>query len=115
MTDRNLFVYVDLEGAAHFVGRLWARDRKGKESATFEYDATWLANPLRFPLEPALTLGKGPHHTPAGRQIFGAIGDSAPDRWGRVLIQREERRRARIEKRAPRSLLEADYLLVDRI
>jgi len=53
--------------------------------------------PIRFALEPALTLGKGPHHTAAGRQIFGAIGDSAPDRWGRVLIQREERRKAREE------------------
>jgi len=111
MTDRSLLVYVDLEAAPHIAGRLWARSRKGRESATFEYDAAWLANPLRFALEPALTLGKGPHHTAAGRQIFGAIGDSAPDRWGRVLIQREERRKAREEKRAPRTLLEVDYLL----
>jgi serine/threonine-protein kinase HipA len=111
MTDRSLLVYVDLEGAPHLVGRLWARSRKGKESTTFEYNAAWLANPLRFALEPALTLGKGPHHTAAGRQIFGAIGDSAPDRWGRVLIQREERRKAREEKRTPRTLLEVDYLL----
>jgi serine/threonine-protein kinase HipA len=77
----------------------------------FEYDTIWLANRSRFALEPALTLGKGPHHTAAGRQIFGAVGDSAPDRWGRVLIQREERRKAREEKRTPRTLLEADYLL----
>ncbi len=111
MTDRGLLVYVDLEGVPHLVGRLWSRSRKGKESATFEYDAAWLANPSRFALEPALTLGKGPHHTAAGRQIFGAIGDSAPDRWGRVLIQREERRKAREEKRMPRTLLEVDYLL----
>ena len=111
MTDRSLLVYVDLEGKPHLVGRLWARSPRGKESATFEYDAAWLANPLRFALEPALTLGKGPHHTAAGRQIFGAIGDSAPDRWGRVLIQREERRKAREEKRTPRTLLEVDYLL----
>lgn len=111
MTDRSLLAYVDLEGTPHLVGRLWARSRKGKESATFEYDAAWLANPSRFALEPALTLGKGPHHTVAGRQIFGAIGDSAPDRWGRVLIQREERRKAREDKRTPRTLLEVDYLL----
>ncbi|MGO4871631.1 MAG: type II toxin-antitoxin system HipA family toxin [Roseiarcus sp.] len=111
MTDRSLLVYVDLEGAPHRVGSLWARSRKGKESATFEYDAGWLDNPLHFALEPALTLGKGPHHTAAGRLIFGAIGDSAPDRWGRALIQREERRKAREEKRAPRTLLEVDYLL----
>jgi serine/threonine-protein kinase HipA len=111
MTDRILFVYVDLEGAPHLAGRLWARSRKGKESATFEYDAGWLANNLRFSLEPALTLGAGPHHTEAGRFIFGAIGDSAPDRWGRVLMQREERRKAREEKRLPRTLLEIDYLI----
>jgi len=90
---------------------VWARSRKGKESATFEYDATWLRNPARFALEPALTLGTGPHHTATGRLIFGAIGDSAPDRWGRALIQREERRKARVEERAPRTLLEIDYLL----
>lgn len=111
MTDRSLFVYVDLESVPHLVGRVWARSRKGKESATFEYDAEWLSSPFRFALEPALTLGSGPHHTEAGRLIFGAIGDSAPDRWGRVLIQREERRKAREEKRTPRTLLEVDYLL----
>lgn len=111
MMDRPLFIYVDLEGTPHRVGRLWARSRGAKESATFEYDGAWLANPLRFALDPALTLGKGPHHTEAGRSIFGAIGDSAPDRWGRVLIQREERRKAREEKRTPRTLLEIDYLL----
>lgn len=111
MTDRSLLVHVDLEGTPHLAGRLWARSRRGRESATFEYDATWLANPFRFALEPALTLGTGPHHTAAGRLIFGAIGDSAPDRWGRVLIQREERRRAREEKRTPRTLLEVDYLI----
>jgi len=111
LTDRSLLVHVDLKGTPHLVGRLWARSRKGKESATFEYDAGWLDNPLRFALEPALTLGKGPHHTVAGRLIFGAIGDSAPDRWGRGLIQRDERRKAREEKRTPRTLLEADFLL----
>ena len=111
MTDRSLLVYVDLEGAPHLVGRLWARSRKGKEGASFEYDDTWLARPFRFALEPALMLGRGPHHTMAGRLIFGAIGDSAPDRWGRTLIQREERRKARKEKRLPRTLLEVDYLL----
>jgi serine/threonine-protein kinase HipA len=111
LTDRSLLVHVDLKGTPHLVGRLWARSRKGKESATFEYDAGWLDNPLRFALEPALTLGKGPHHAVAGRLIIGAIGDSAPDRWGRGLIQRDERRKAREEKRTPRTLLEADFLL----
>jgi hypothetical protein len=43
--------------------------------------------------------------------MFGAIGDSAPDRWGRALMRRKERRRAEREKRTPRTLFEIDYLL----
>jgi serine/threonine-protein kinase HipA len=38
--DREALVYVDLDGVPHLVGRLWARARKNKESATFEYDKT---------------------------------------------------------------------------
>jgi serine/threonine-protein kinase HipA len=109
--DKIIHVYVDLGGEPHLVGRLWAHRGGRKESASFEYDIRWLDNPQRFALEPALTLDPGAHHTGEGRALFGAIGDSAPDRWGRVLIQREEQRRARAENRAPHSLGEADYLL----
>ncbi len=111
MSDRELLVYADLAGVAHFFGRLWARRARNRESATFEYDADWLASPARVELEPALMLGGGPQHTPQGRALFGAFGDSAPDRWGRNLIQRDERRRAQAEGRAPRSLGEVDFLL----
>ncbi len=111
MSDRELLIYVDLAGAAQLVGQLWARRARNRESASFEYDAQWLANPARFALEPALVLGGGPQHTPHGRSLFGAFGDSAPDRWGRNLIQRNERRRAQVEGRAPRSLGEVEYLL----
>lgn len=94
--DRDVLVYVDLEGTPHLVGHLWARLRRNTESATFEYDPGWLDHPARFPLEPALQLGPGPFHT-ADRPMFGAIGDSAPDRWGRTLMRRMERRRAEQE------------------
>ena len=109
--DKEALVYVDLQGTPHLVGRLWARERKDRESATFEYDKSWLAHPERFSLEPALKLGPGPFHTPSGKPLFGAIGDSAPDRWGRVLMRRAERRRAGHEGQAPRTLTEMDYLL----
>ncbi|HEX3744746.1 MAG TPA: HipA domain-containing protein [Bryobacteraceae bacterium] len=72
----------------------------------------WLAHPERFSLEPALKLGPGPFHTPSDKPLFGAIGDSAPDRWGRVLMRRAERRRAAREGKAPRTLREIDYLLM---
>ena len=110
--DQEALVYVDLQGAPQLVGRLWARIRTGRESATFEYDETWLAHRDRFSLEPALMLGPGPFHTPSGKPLFGAIGDSAPDRWGRVLVRRAERRRAEREGQVPRTVREIDYLLM---
>lgn len=110
--DKEIFVYADLQGASHLVGRLWARVRNERESATFEYERAWLEHPARFSLEPALKLGPGPFHTSADMPMFGAIGDSAPDRWGRALMRRMERRRAEKEGGTPRTLREIDYLLL---
>jgi serine/threonine-protein kinase HipA len=110
--DRVVLVYVELQGMPYQVGRLWARMRKDRESTTFEYDKNWLAHAERFSLEPALKLGPGPFHTPSDKPLFGAIGDSAPDRWGRVLMRRAERRRAERDGQAPRTLREIDYLLM---
>ena len=109
--NREIFIYADLNGESHLVGTLWTRQGKSRESASFEYDSSWLSNPKRFALEPALQLSAGTMHTDGNRALFGAIGDSAPDRWGRILIQREERRKTRKEERIPRTLSEADYLL----
>ena len=50
--DREILVYLDLDSTPHFVGRLWARVRKNKESASFEYDRAWLDNPRGFRLNP---------------------------------------------------------------
>lgn len=110
--DTEVFVHVDLDGVPHPVGCLWARARKGRDTATFEYERDWLASPVRFSLEPALQLGPGPFHTMADKPLFGAIGDSAPDRWGRVLMRRAERRRAEKAGETPRTLREIDYLLM---
>jgi len=109
--ERETWVYIDLDCAPVLVGRLWSRMRRGRESASFQYDEGWLQNPARFALEPALTLGVAAHHTPAGKALFGALGDSAPDRWGRTLMGRAERRAAGEEERTARSLTEIDYLL----
>ncbi|WP_420441489.1 type II toxin-antitoxin system HipA family toxin [Candidatus Palauibacter sp.] len=107
--ERRIRVHLDLNDTPLLIGRLRVRVRGDRESATFEYDPGWLDHPRRFALEPALTLGPGPFHT--RKALFGSIGDSAPDRWGRVLMRREEARRAGREGRRPRALFESDYLL----
>jgi serine/threonine-protein kinase HipA len=111
MAEPTAYVYVDLEGTPRLAGRLWARVRGARESATFEYAEEWRGFEQRFALDPALQIGEAPHHTAEGRAIFAALGDSAPDRWGRTLIARSEARAASADGRAMRSLFEIDYLL----
>jgi len=83
--ERVIEVFVELDGTSQFVGRLWSRSLKGRESASFEYDKKWIASDARFALEPLLTIDTGIHHSQPGKPLFGAIGDSAPDRWGRAF------------------------------
>ena len=93
------------------VGKLWFRSSNGRESASFEYEPAWLANSSdRFALEPGLNLNAGTFHT-QNMPLFGALGDSAPDRWGRVLMRRREERVARAAGKTPRTLSELDFLL----
>jgi serine/threonine-protein kinase HipA len=104
-------VHIELDGHTCRVGTLFRQAARGRESVTFEYHQDWLAHPARFSLEPGLGVGKGTFHPGSGREMFGSIGDSAPDTWGRRLMQRAERRRAIDEGRVPRPLHEADFLL----
>lgn len=107
----TIYVYVDLHGKPQFVGRLWAHSKGKFESATFEYDRAWLTDPRRFSLEPALKLVPGPVQTAEGKAIFGSFGDSAPDRWGRMLIKRAARMQASETHSPLQYLREVDYLL----
>jgi serine/threonine-protein kinase HipA len=104
-------VHIDLNGETRAVGLARSNRARGGETILFEYNAHWLENPNRFSLEPALALTRGAFAPPAGQAIFGSIGDSAPDTWGRRLMQRAERRQAEREGRAVRTLTESNYLL----
>lgn len=104
-------VHIDLNGRTQPIGLARSNRVRGAETILFQYDDAWLAFPDRFSLEPALALTRGAFAPPAGLVTFGSIGDSAPDTWGRRLMQRAERRAAEREGRAVRGLVESDYLL----
>ncbi len=110
MSVPEVFVYIDLGDETHLVGTLWSRtNQRGQVTATFRYADSWLQHPLRFAVDPLLDPATGP--TFHKNRLFGAIADSAPERWGRTLIAREERRRAKLEGRAARALSDIDYVL----
>lgn len=104
-------VHIDLNGRTRHVGLARSNRVRGTETVLFEYAPTWLNDHERFSLEPALTLTRGTFAPPPGLATFGSIGDSAPDTWGRRLMQRAERGLAERERRNVRTLLESDYLL----
>lgn len=106
-------VCIDLERFDHpaLMGRLHRRQSGTGEIFSFEYDPAWLEQPEVFSFDPDLALAGGHQYPAPQRKNFGIFLDSAPDRWGRVLMQRRENVRARQEKRKPRALTEWDFLL----
>lgn len=104
-------VHVRIDGGDVLAGTLYTHRRRGVQSATFAYATEYLANPDAYALDPELPLHGGALQTRAGRALFGAFTDGAPDRWGRTIMDRREAGLAREEKRAARTLGEVDYLL----
>ena len=109
MTDFE--VHLSLDGETRRIGCARSNRVQGKEIVVFEYADEWLQDANRFELEPDLALTRGAFAPSAGKAIHGSLGDSAPDTWGRRLMQRAERRQAVREGRAVRTLMESDYLL----
>ena len=111
MSSKEIYVSIELGGKTVPVGKLWGHCRNGRESASFEYEGQWLNNPASFSIDPALPLTRGTFHTSNKQKLFGAIGDYAPDRWGRALMRRADSKRAKGEGAAPHTLMETHYLL----
>ncbi len=111
---RLLYVYAHWQGLARptRMGVFSATPVRGKEVFSFAYDPDWLRSAPAQQLDPALQLYDGPQYlADETKTNFGLFLDSAPDRWGRLLLQRREAQQARLAARPPRPLLESDYLL----
>ena len=107
----NIEVFLDAYGSLRRVGLLRRHAGARRERLTYEHDPEWLSSPEAFQFDPTLPLTPGPISPANGKEMFGTLGDSAPDTWGRELMRRKERRDAEREGRRPKTLHEADYLL----
>jgi serine/threonine-protein kinase HipA len=96
-------------GAVH-VGTIYRHPSASGERISFRYADAWLTHNGGFAIDPELFLDTRTT-SPSRGALFGAFTDCAPDRWGRQLMQRRERRAAKAERRAVRTLSELDYLL----
>jgi serine/threonine-protein kinase HipA len=112
--DVSVYVYADwdsLQGPRK-MGVLTAQYVRGKEIFFFQYEESWISagNGL-FMLDPELGFYRGKQYLPEAQRNFGIFLDSAPDRWGRLLMRRREALQARKEGRQEKMLFECDYLL----
>ena len=113
-SERQAFeVHLDAAdlGVQQRVGTLFRHDTRTDLPASFEYDESWLRSERVFMLDPRLELWAGEQHPPNRAPAFGIFMDSAPDRWGRVLMERREIAAAERQQRKPRILQELDFLL----
>jgi len=98
--DTQLEVDLDLGGQSVHVGTANFTRRGRAVTTTFTYSPTYLARPGAYAVDPALPLDAGRGHTSG---LPGAFADSAPDRWGRRLIEKAWP--------GPGSISEVDYLV----
>lgn len=92
-------------------GTLHRRGGRAGELTSFAYSEQWLEQAQGFLLDPRLGLFPGEQFPAADTAGFGIFLDSAPDRWGRLLLDRREVLAARDEARPARALTDWDYLL----
>ena len=109
---KTIYVYENWSGETPVkLGKLYVDQTRGSEQYAFEYDEAWLTTSrFAYVLDPDLSLYKGRQY-PIDKNAFGIFADSAPDRWGRLLMQRREKLIADKEGRKPKKLLTSDYLL----
>lgn len=81
------------------IGTLTIDMVRGRETYMFRFDPDYLETERPI-IDPAIRNVSGPQY-PLGAGIFGFLADVAPDRWGRKLIKRREKR----------TLFESDFVL----
>lgn len=110
----DIYVYIDaynLVDGPLLMGVLSSSQIRGKETFSFKADDCWLRHSSLNYLDADLQPYTGYQYVTPGKNNFGLFLDSCPDRWGRVLMQRRERLRAKEHSQSVRKLQESDYLL----
>ena len=112
--EKKIYVYFDNDADVKIkVGCLFADYQRGAEKFSFEYDKEFLQSKFAgYFFDYDLQLYSGRQYLPLEKSLFGVFSDTAPDRWGRILMKRREKIAANEEGRLkPRPLNESDFLL----
>ncbi|UXN05106.1 type II toxin-antitoxin system HipA family toxin [Bartonella sp. HY406] len=77
------------------VGTLWFEANGARQHSTFQYSQSWLSNPRRFAIAPAIALSENRFFFKADDEMSSPLppplADASPDSWGRNIIRRQAR------------------------
>jgi serine/threonine-protein kinase HipA len=105
MTEFNAIVFVRHQGENRPVGRMKFVEDGRFSRSEFAYGKSWLEDPTAFAIDPVqLPLKSGVFKTAPDFPLFNGIRDSAPDAWGRRVID------AIFKAKHGRMANEAEYL-----
>jgi len=106
-------VEIHLGSVGTLVGHLTFVRQGQHELSQFAYASTWLDNPDSFAISPDLPVEAGHATRRAPSKVdsvfHSALSDSAPDAWGRRVIERAHAK-ARKDNPTLSPLCELDYL-----
>lgn len=85
------------------------RWRGPRQAISFTYARSWLPDPGAFALDPRLPLIEGEQFAPSG-ELPGVFDDTAPDLWGKRLLERREAALARQAGRRPVTLTAWEFV-----
>ena len=112
--DKVVYVYYNKNINDILMGKLYIENLRGKEIYSFEYDEKYLSdkkNNIYIDPEIKFYSGRQWKTNNSVNSSFGIFLDSAPDRWGRLLLKRKENENAKLENRNIKTLCDSDYLL----
>ena len=112
--EKVIYVYFNKDSNDILMGKLYIENLRGKEIYSFEYDEKYLEdknNNIFIDPEIKFYSGRQWKTNNSLNSVFGIFLDSAPDRWGRLLLKRKENENAKLENRNLKTLYDSDYLL----
>jgi serine/threonine-protein kinase HipA len=102
MKKYYLFLYED------YIGDLFIDEIHGEEVFSFSFSNSYLLDNKKIIIDPELFPYSGRQYSK--NNVFGFINDMTPDRFGKLLLDKQEIERATSENRSPMKLKLSDYL-----
>ena len=102
---KTLLIYLFDE----YIGKLYVEEIRGKEEFSFSFSDDYLLDKNSPIIDPELFKYSGRQYSSSG--VFGFVNDMIPDRFGRLLIEREEIEKSIRDKVPAKKLQVSDYLL----